>query len=96
MLDENGEVVATRPRRKIKPRSKWRKYKRPGRGELLNIQELAAALGETVRTIRNWQYKNIIPYLSLGKRQVRYRLDAVLAALEKRQIKKRFFASQPL
>jgi hypothetical protein len=96
MLDENGEVVATRPRRKIKPRSKWRKYKRPGRGELLNIQELAAALGETVRTIRNWQYKNIIPYLSLGKRQVRYRLDAVLAALEKRQIKKRFFTSQPL
>ena len=96
MLDENGEVVATRPRRKIKPRSKWRKYKRPGGGELLNIQELAAALGETVRTIRNWQYKNIIPYLSLGKRQVRYRLDAVLAALEKRQIKKRFFTSQPL
>ena len=96
MLDENGEVVATRPRRKIKPRSKWRKYKRPGRGELLNIQELAAALGETVRTIRNWQYKNILPYLSLGKRQVRYRLDAVLAALEKRQIKKRFFTSQPL
>ena len=96
MLDQNGEVVATRPRRKIKPRSKWRKYKRPGGGELLNIQELAAALGETVRTIRNWQYKNIIPYLSLGKRQVRYRLDAVLAALEKRQIKKRFFTSQPL
>ena len=96
MLDENGEVVATRPRRKIKPRSKWRKYKRPGRGELLNIQELAAALGETVRTIRNWQYKNIIPYLSLGRRQVRYRLDAVLQALDKKTVRKRYFYQQPL
>jgi hypothetical protein len=80
----------------MKPRSKWKKYRRPGRGELLTEAELARALGEEVRTVRNWRYKGIIPYLSLGHRQVRYRLDAVLTALEKRQIKKRRFYQQPL
>jgi hypothetical protein len=96
IMDENGEVVATRPRRNMKPRSKWRKHKRPGRGELLNVDELATALGESVRTIRSWQAKGIIPRIVLGHKTIRYRLDAVLAALEKKTVKRRFFYQQPL
>jgi excisionase family DNA binding protein len=91
---DDGEVVATRRRRKIKPRSKWRTHKRPGGGELLNIQELAAALGESVRTVRNWQHKGGIPYLRLGHRSIRFRLFAVLEALEKKTVKRRFFYQQ--
>jgi len=34
MTSNHDEVVATRPRRKMKPRSKWKKYRRPGKGEL--------------------------------------------------------------
>ena len=90
-MDDDGEVVASKPRRKMKPRKQWRKYKRPGHGELLTIDELARALGESVRTVRNWQYKNIVPYLSLGHKQVRFRLADVLAALAKRTVKRRTF-----
>jgi Helix-turn-helix domain len=90
------EVVAAKKKRQMKPRIKWKKYQRPGRGELLNIQELAAALGESVRTVRNWQYKGIVPHLSLGHRQVRFRLGSVLDALERRQVKRRFFQQVPL
>jgi hypothetical protein len=96
MLDGSDEVVATRPRRKIKPRKKWKKYRRPGKGELLNVDELAHALGESVRTIRNWKTKGLIPVLVLGHRSIRFRLDSVLAALDKRTIRKRRFYEQPL
>jgi len=54
MKIDNGEVLDTRPRRKMKPRSRWKKYRRPGKGELLTQAELARALGETPRTIMNW------------------------------------------
>jgi excisionase family DNA binding protein len=80
----------------MKPRARWKKYERPGKGELLNVDELARALGESVRTIRNWKSKGLIPVLMLGHKTLRFRLDAVLAALEKRQIKKRYFYQQPL
>jgi excisionase family DNA binding protein len=97
-MDGDGEVVARgKPRRKIKPRSQWKKYRRPGNGELKTIKELARKLGETERTIRNWQYKGIIPYIVLGRRSIRFRLDAVLAALEKRQVKgRRSFRQIPI
>jgi hypothetical protein len=95
-MDDNNEVVATRPRRTMKARSKWKKYRRPGAGALLSETELARALGEEQRTVRNWRYRGLIPYLSFGHRSIRYRLDAVLAALDKRQIKKRHFYQQPL
>jgi hypothetical protein len=87
MTADNDQVVASRPRRKLKPRKQWKKYYRPGEGELLTEAELARPLGETPRTIRNWRHKGIIPYLVLGHRSIRYRLDAVLAALGKREIK---------
>jgi Helix-turn-helix domain len=96
-MDDNGEVVATRRRRKMKSRKQWKKYSRPGKGELLNIDELASALGENVRTIRNWRSKGLIPVLVLGHKTLRFRLDAVLAALEKRQIKgRRLFYEQAI
>jgi len=95
-MDENDEVVAARPRRKMKPPARWKKYRRPGKGVLSSEAELARALGEELRTVRNWRYKGIIPYLSLGHRSIRYRLDAVLAALDKRQVKRRHFYQQPL
>ena len=82
--------------RNRKPRKKWKKYRRPGRGELLSISELARALGESVRTIRHWRTKGIIPTLVLGHKTIRFRLDAVLAALDKRQIKRRHFFQQPI
>jgi hypothetical protein len=92
MKDEfPDEVVAAKKKRQMKPRIKWKKYRRPGKGELKSEAELARALGEEERTVRNWRYKGLIPYLSLGHRQVRFRLDAVLDALDKRQIKKRYF-----
>jgi hypothetical protein len=96
-MKDDDEVVATKPRRKMKPRSKWKKYHRPGKGELLTEAELARTLGETTRSIRNWRHKGIIPSLVLGHRSIRFRLDSVLAALDKRQVKgRRVFYEQPV
>jgi predicted site-specific integrase-resolvase len=80
----------------MKPRKQWTKYRRPGKGVLDTEAELARKLGEAERTVRNWRYKGIIPYLALGHKQVRYRLEHVLAALERRQIKRRIFVEQPI
>src|SRR5262249_35861016 len=93
MKDDNDEVVATKPRkkRKMKPRRKWKPYRRPGHGELLTEKELAAALGEVEKTVRNWRVKGIIPSMMLGHKSIRKRLNSVLAAREKRQVKKRCF-----
>jgi hypothetical protein len=66
---------------------KWKKYRRPGKGELLSLDELARALGETPRTIRNWKAKGLIPTLVLDHRSLRFRLDSVLAALGRREVK---------
>jgi hypothetical protein len=85
------EIVATKPRRKRKPRSKRKKCRRPGKGELLTQVELAAVLGENPRTIRKWRLKGLIPTLVLGHRTLRFRLDEVLTALSKRQAKPRKF-----
>jgi len=80
----------------MKPRSKWKKYRRPGRGELKTEGEIARALGEEDRTIANWRYKGLIPYITLGHRTIRYRLDAVLAALDKKTVKRRHFYQTPI
>ncbi len=61
--------------------------KRRGGGQLLDVRELAAELGETERTVRSWKHKHAIPYVDLGYRTHRFRLNEVLAALERRTIK---------
>jgi hypothetical protein len=78
----------------MKPRSKWKKYRRPGGGELLTEADLARALGERARTIRNWRHKGIIPTIVLGHRSIRFRLSDVLSSLQKRTLKKRYFNQQ--
>jgi hypothetical protein len=49
---KDDEVIASKRRRKMKPRRKWKNYRRPGDGELLTREELARALGESPRTLR--------------------------------------------
>ena len=93
-MSDNDEVVASRPRRKMKPRSKWNIHTRPGKGALLTEVELARALGEMPRTIRNWRYRGLLPFVKCGHRSIRFRLDMVLEALEKRTIKRRHFYEQ--
>lgn len=75
----------------MKPKAKWKKYHRPGHGELLTQAELARALGEAERTVAQWRYRGLIPYLKMGHRSIRFRLEAVLAALDKRTLKRRIF-----
>jgi hypothetical protein len=91
MDDNTGEVVASRPPRNRKARSKRKRHPRPGGGVVLTEQELAKALGERVRTIRTLDKNGIIPHLHLGHRTKRYLLDSVLAALQKREHKRRRF-----
>ena len=64
-----------------------RKYHRPGNGVLQTEAEIAAALGEEVRTIRHWRHTGVIPWVSLGHRTIRLRLQDVLDALRKRTVK---------
>jgi predicted site-specific integrase-resolvase len=49
--------------------------------------EIAAALGEKERTIRSWRHTGVIPAIVLGHRTVRYKLDDVIKALEKRTVR---------
>jgi excisionase family DNA binding protein len=69
--------------------TKQKKNLRIGNGCLLTTQELAVALGESPRTIITWRHQHRIPYLDLGHRSKRYRLEAVMAALAKGEIKVR-------
>jgi hypothetical protein len=64
-----------------------RKYHRPGNGVLQTEAEIARALGEEVRTVRHWRHIGIIPWVSLGHRTIRLRLQDVLDALGKRTVK---------
>lgn len=60
-----------------------RKPRTSGGGEVLKTrQELAGALGYSVRTVDRLTAARLIPTIRTG-RLVRYRLDAVLQALEK-------------
>jgi excisionase family DNA binding protein len=60
---------------------------RRGNGVLLTTEELAKELGENPRTIRTWKHKHAIPYVHLGYRTHRFKLNDVLAHLERRTIK---------
>jgi len=73
--------------RKMKPREDWKHYHRPGNGLLKTEDEIAAELGEHVRTIRTWRHAGIIPGVVLGHRTIRYKLDDVLNALKKRTVR---------
>jgi hypothetical protein len=64
-----------------------RKVRRRGGGALLDTPELAAALGESTRTIRTWSSNGIIKPIICGYRSHRFRLDDVLAQLQKRALK---------
>ena len=64
-----------------------REYHRPGNGLLQTEAEIAAALGESERTIRTWRQAGVIPAVVLGHRTVRFKLDTVLKALAKREVK---------
>jgi hypothetical protein len=81
--------MTTKPRKRPnwKPREEWKEYVRPGNGLLKTEAEIAAAIGEEERTIRYWRHLNLIPAIVLGRKTIRYRLDAVLKALEKRTVK---------
>jgi hypothetical protein len=72
--------------RQVESESSRRIWRRGG-GCLLNATELAAALGESERTILTWRQRGIIPFVDAGYRTKRFKLDAVLAALAKRTIK---------
>lgn len=51
---------------------------------LINRNQLACKLGVTARTIRNWELEGLLPSIKIGKRTVRYRIEHVIAFLEKR------------
>jgi excisionase family DNA binding protein len=68
---------------------KLKAHRRPGNGELLNKSELARKLGESDRTIQRWQQRGLIPCIRMGHRSLRFRLDAVLEALDRKQVKGR-------
>jgi hypothetical protein len=53
----------------------------------MNAPELAAALGETERTVNTWRRNRVIPTIDAGFRCKRYDLAAVLNALQKRTVK---------
>jgi hypothetical protein len=79
------------PPRRHRSKKRTRSSKRPGYGLLKTQAELAAALGEDVRTIQKWRRKGLIPSLVLGHRTLRFKLDDVLTALSRRQAKPRKF-----
>jgi predicted site-specific integrase-resolvase len=68
-------------------KQKKNRYARPGKGVLLTRVELAATLGESSRTITNWERKGLISPVKLGHRTHRYIAADVLAALGKRTVK---------
>ena len=63
------------------------RYHRPGNGLLKTRAEIAAALGESERTILTWWHDGIIPGMVFGHRTVRFLLDDVVKALEERTVK---------
>jgi len=61
--------------------------KKENDGELLTDQQLARRLGATCRQIRAWRLRRLIPSIRLGYRTIRFRLEPVIEALEKRSTK---------
>jgi excisionase family DNA binding protein len=50
----------------------------------INRKELAAQLGVSDRTIRNWQNQGLVPAVRIGKRTVRFCLSDVTAFLKRK------------
>jgi len=57
--------------------------------ELITAQALAEALDLSVETIWRYTRENKIPYIELGNRQYRYKLDDVINALNSKQVKEK-------
>jgi hypothetical protein len=72
-----------------KPRHLWKKHRRYGGGDILNLHELSLALGESERTIEYWRSIGVIPFLRVGHRTVRFDLSRVKAALMRREVRAR-------
>ncbi len=52
---------------------------------LIDARELASQLGVSVRTIRSWQARGLIPYIRVGRR-ILFNPDEVEAALKERVV----------
>ena len=55
--------------------------------KLLNIFELAEAKNRSVREVRTWRQKGIIPFLKLGHRTCLFDLEKVNEALARFEVK---------
>jgi len=60
---------------------------RRGGGVLLDEREMASVLGESSRSVRTWRKTGVIPAIVVGHRTVRFKLEDVLAALQKRVVR---------
>jgi excisionase family DNA binding protein len=56
-------------------------------GKLVNSKQLAAELGQSLRTIRSWVAARKIPFLKVGHRTMLFSPEKVRAALEKFEVK---------
>jgi hypothetical protein len=80
MLPDNYTEVVCRSKQR-------KKFRRHRDGVLLTADQLAAELGESVRTIRTWKQRHVIPFCAISYRTQRFVLADVLAALNRRTIK---------
>ena len=55
--------------------------------ELLTREQLALKLGVSVRTIVRWEKAKRLPVIRLSERTLRYSLQSVKRALEKRELR---------
>ena len=81
------EMKADKSRSRPKRRVAYQLPPRQGGGILLTAKELAQKLGEREKTIFTWYRSGLIPGYDLGWRIRRFRLEAVLKALEKRKVR---------
>lgn len=53
-------------------------------GDLLTAEEVAAHFRVKAETVRGWARQGIVPSIKLSHKMVRYRLDDVIEALQRR------------
>jgi excisionase family DNA binding protein len=56
---------------------------------LLDFQQVAAELGTTTRTLREWVHKGVVPVIRIGHRTAKFQRSKIEAALRKREVKAR-------
>jgi hypothetical protein len=81
----NTVVAANEKQKRTFPDRK--RPQRNGGGLLQDKYELAPTLGESLKTIDTWTKNGVIPFIQCGPHTKRYRLDDVLRALQRRQVK---------